>query len=82
MVTLISYSSSGGEEGRCDAKCYLAGHPDCGCICGGINHGKGLEQAAENTRKLGRSWVDAARARGEDVTDVMFALETLHDPLF
>jgi hypothetical protein len=26
MVTLISYSNSGGEQGRCDAKC-LRGNP-------------------------------------------------------
>jgi hypothetical protein len=35
MVTLISYQSSGGDQGRCDAKCYDAREPDCDCICGG-----------------------------------------------
>lgn len=38
---------SDGEGRRCDATCYNAKHPDCDCICGGLCHGKGLEDAAE-----------------------------------
>jgi hypothetical protein len=82
MVTLISYQSSGGDQGRCDAKCYDATEPDCDCICGGRNHGAGKERAVENTRELAQSWVDAARGRGQDVTGVHVAIEALHDPLF
>ena len=52
MVTLISWSTSGGEQGRCDAKCYEAIGPECDCICGGRNHGAGQEKAIENTREL------------------------------
>ncbi len=37
---------------RCDAKCYNAREPDCDCICGGMNHGVGLQQAQENTGDL------------------------------
>ena len=51
MTTLISWASSGGASGRCDAKCYDATGPDCGCICGGRNHGVGQERATENTRQ-------------------------------
>ena len=65
MTTLISYQSSGGDQGRCDAKCYEAREPDCDCICGGRNHGAGLEQATVNTRDLAEGWVEAARARGQ-----------------
>lgn len=36
----------------CDASCYMARHQKCTCICGGVNHGKGLARAAENTRRL------------------------------
>jgi hypothetical protein len=82
MVTLISYQSSGGDQGRCDAKCYAADHPDCDCICGGRNHAAGRQQAVDNTRELAQSWVDQARARGQDITDVQLALQAQHEPLF
>ena len=57
MTTLISWSSSSGAEGRCDAKCYNAASPDCDCICGGCNHGKGLSKALENTRQLAEQMI-------------------------
>jgi len=57
-MTLISYHSSGGQEGRCDAKCYNAKHPQCDCICGGKNHGVGAHQALENTRDLFDDWME------------------------
>ena len=57
MVTLIRWSTSGGEQGRCDAKCYDASGPDCDCICGGRNHGKGQDQAIENTRELAKAMI-------------------------
>jgi hypothetical protein len=82
VTTLISYQSSGRDQGRCDAKCYDAAEPDCGCICGGRNHGAGREQAIENTRELAQSWIDRARANGQDVTDVQLALDAQHEPLF
>lgn len=82
MVTLLSYSSSGGDQGRCDAKCYGADHPECDCICGGRNHGAGLQQATENTRELGLAWIERARRNGQDVTEFEFALAAQHEPLF
>ena len=82
MTTLISYQSSGGEQGRCDAKCYNAWGPECHCICGGGNHGIGRQAAIDNTRELAQSWVEQARANGQDVAVVEFALETAHEPLF
>lgn len=82
MVTLISYQSSGGDQGRCDARCYDAHLPECDCICGGRNHGAGLAQAEENTRELAEGWVEQARARGQDVTNVELGLAALHEPLF
>ena len=48
MTTLISFSSSSGAQSRCDARCYEARHKNCACICGGRNHGAGLDQAIEN----------------------------------
>jgi hypothetical protein len=48
----------------------------------GRNHGAGKQQAVENTRELARSWIDQARANGQDVTAVELALEVTHEPLF
>ena len=82
MTTLISCSFSGGDRGRCDAKCYDAREPDCDCICGGRNHGAGREQAIENTRELAQGWIEQARANGQDVSAAGLALEVTHQPLF
>jgi hypothetical protein len=82
MTTLISYQPSGGDQGRCDAKCYNAAEPECDCICGGRNHGAGEQQAIDNTRELAQSWIDRARASGQDVTGVQLALDAQHEPLF
>ena len=82
MTTLISYQSSGGDQGRCDAKCYGATEPDCTCICGGRNHGAGRQQAIENTRELAQGWIDQARANGQDITHVELTVDAMHEPLF
>ncbi len=59
MTTLIAVYTSEGCAGRCDARCYDAEEPDCNCICGGRNHGAGLDRAIENTRELAQQWLDA-----------------------
>jgi hypothetical protein len=82
MVTLISYSNSGGEQGRCDAKCYEATKPECDCICGGANHGAGLQQAIASTRELAQSWINHAQETSQDVTGFCLATEATHEPLF
>ncbi len=82
MTTLISYQSSGGDQGRCDAKCYDAQEPDCDCICGGRNHGAGKQQAIENTRELAESWLDQARAAGLDIGYAELLTDAQHEPLF
>lgn len=38
-MTAITYYTSSGTEGRCDAKCHDAQEPECHCICGGALHG-------------------------------------------
>lgn len=51
MATLISaYGGDGKLIGRCDARCYNATSKHCECICGGMNHGAGENQAIENTK--------------------------------
>lgn len=48
MTTLIAVYNSRGCVGRCDARCYNGAHARCTCICGGKNHGAGLDKAKEN----------------------------------
>ena len=82
MTTLIAVYNSEGRVGRCDARCYEAAEPDCDCICGGRNHGAGREQAIDNTRELAGSWIDHARANGQNLTHVELAVDAMHQPLF
>ncbi len=65
MTTLIAIYGSEGCDGRCDARCYDAKNHNCNCVCGGRNHGVGLEKAAENTREMVDQWVeDYAKTKG------------------
>jgi hypothetical protein len=68
VTTLIAVHNSHGCVGRCGARCYQAAEPDCDCICGGRNHGAGQAQAIGNTRELAGSWLEQARASGQDIT--------------
>lgn len=58
MATLIAAYNSDGCIGRCDAKCYNATTHDCTCICGGLNHGAGIQKAQENTSLLAEVWME------------------------
>lgn len=82
MTTLIAVYNSEGCQGRCDARCYEATEPECDCICAGRNHGAGKEQAVENTRELAESWIEEARANGQDITRSELAMTVTHEPLF
>lgn len=63
MSTLIIVRTpDGSPRGRCDAKCYNAKGPKCTCICGGVNHGAGKNQAIDNTRDHSRFLMDARKA--------------------
>jgi hypothetical protein len=45
----MSLTVSGGGRARvCNARCYDAKKQKCVCICGGRNHGAGLNKATEN----------------------------------
>lgn len=58
-MTLIEVRGGDGSlRGRCDSRCYNATTPDCDCVCGGRNHGKGLEKAAEQTHDMYEQWVE------------------------
>ena len=50
-MTLITERIGSGPTRRCDATCHKAKRPACRCICGGMNHGVGLQQAQANTQE-------------------------------
>ena len=49
MTTLMIQYNGTQVTGRCDSSCYDAKEPECKCVCGGSNHGKGEQDAMENT---------------------------------
>ena len=46
------YDSEGKCVGKCGASCYQAKEPECKCICGGENHGKGFRRAMAQTAEI------------------------------
>jgi len=65
MTTLIIFKNGEGEiKGRCDANCYDAKLPKCRCVCAGMNHGIGINQAITNTGEHG-AILKMAQAAGE-----------------
>ena len=82
MTALIAVWTGDGCVGRCDAKCYNAWGPECHCVCQGVNHGAGRQEAIENTRELGESWLEHARADRRDIAHAELVIGATHDPLF
>jgi hypothetical protein len=66
MTTLIATYSGDGCTGRCDARCYEAVTSICNCICGGRNHGAGVERATESTREFAEEWLSAWKREHPD----------------
>lgn len=48
-MELIKVITKNGEIRTCCAKCYDAWSPHCTCVCGGLNHGVGFDEAKKNT---------------------------------
>jgi len=72
MTTLINSDKERGSHGRCDAKCYNAKGKKCKCICGAINHGKGLKRAAKKTLEEAASlWERGAFVNERTCHDVL-----------
>jgi hypothetical protein len=55
---------------------YEANHPECNCICGGKIHGKGRQQAIDNTRQMAAEWIKRAADQG------LNAVSDFEAPLF
>lgn len=71
MATLLAIHLPGGRVLRCDARCYLATLGSaCDCVCGSVNHAKGLQVALIMTRKQVDRWIESARRRHSDITRV------------
>jgi hypothetical protein len=81
VTALIAAYAGDGCVSRCDAKCYNAWGPECHCICRGGNHGAGKQEAIENTRELGESWLGHARAGGRDIAHAELVIGAVHEPL-
>ena len=79
MTTLIEVRNSDGVIGRCDAKCYTATNNKCDCICGGKNHGAGLDQAIINTRTMADDWIKDYKQKNnlDDSVNIVFN-QTVH----
>lgn len=58
-MTLIQVSHSDGTTRRCDARCYRAKNAKCHCVCGGANHGVGLQKALEQTSQMAEAYLTA-----------------------
>lgn len=83
MATLLAIHLPGGRVLRCDAKCYQATlGTECDCVCGGVNHAKGLERALILTRKQVQRWIEAARRRHSDIIGVEIGVEVQQFDLF
>ena len=68
MVTLIIGHQNSKRSGQCDARCYNSKTPNCKCsLCGGKNHGVGLQMAIENTREMRDELVKIAQDRGNTI---------------
>jgi len=77
MSTLIlAKTPNGSPRGRCDAKCYNAKGTKCTCICGGVNHGAGKNQAIDNTRMHSRFLMDAQEAGDFIINPAQYQLFT------
>jgi hypothetical protein len=81
VASLVVVRSGGDVVAVCDALCYDARHSTCVCsACGGVNHGRGYDQAVLNTRRLHAEWLERARF---EHPDVVFELgDVLQFPLF
>jgi len=53
MASLVSlHAKSGKCLAVCNALCYAGTGDRCNCLCGGINHGVGLQTAAAQTLSM------------------------------
>ena len=79
---IFASDASGNCVGRCDANCYDAKHPECDCICKGMNHGKGIKVAEENMRRCADEWMREYREKHPNVKTFGFDVDPNQLKLF
>lgn len=68
MATVISWETSGGRKGRCDARCHNAKRKRCNCCCGGHYHGAARDGTlGEKVEALQEGLLQELAAEGKDV---------------
>ena len=68
MTTIIIRKNKDGViTGRCDARCYNAKGKKCKCVCGGFNHGMGLNSAIIITSTLFKDIENLNEASGIEI---------------
>ena len=77
-MILIEVRDNNGVVGRCDANCYEAGCPKCTCVCGGVNHGVGLNAALRRTANI---YEDVIRANVPEGIEVEKVIRPRVDPV-
>ena len=75
MATVMSWRSSGGDKGRCDAKCHNAKHPKCVCMCGGRFHGS-TNRSGGVKRAVRDYWEDVLTEVEKKASEEGLELET------
>jgi len=81
MITLKAIGVDGTIR-RCDAKCYNAKGKKCHCICGGVNHSRGEEQAIYKSLIFEQSQLDECKLyRLEKQRKMQLQLFERHDEL-
>lgn len=65
---MSSFDKLNPEDRQFLEKNRKAREPECACVCGGANHGAGLEKAMENTQQMAEGWLERY-ARENDLED-------------
>lgn len=67
MSAMITIWTDEKHYTQCNARCYGSASKDerCTCICGGMNHRVGHEQAVENTKLHWKEWLNTFMASNE-----------------
>jgi len=74
-LILLRQKRGRGRARICNSDCYDARSKECHCVCGGLNHGVGEEQA----RKNGKVWFEKVAARDPSLEVVRHQAELFED---
>jgi hypothetical protein len=66
----MTVGNSEGER-RCDEKCYGASGGKCGCVCGGMNHGKGLSVAMQNVEMNAKNLLAEIKKKNPEMRGIV-----------